>query len=339
MLHFLTNLNKKKKQNRQPPADIDEQEFLDQCKTYLEKLETVRLDKLKNYKWRKKISIPIASVLTPVCGYIDYWLLMLQRGSDDGLAGLTVIALGALYQWVTSPKRQYARAYKKEMLPKIIELFGDFSYDLKGRIDEFISKKSKIFPRYDRYESEDYFSGSYKQTNIEFSEINLKQRRRSGKRTRYVTVFKGLAVLLSVNSKRFYGHTIVDKNKSKTSEWFKEKSTKLKRANLVDPKFEDIFDVYTNDQVEARYLIDPIIMDQFQALEKEYDGKGITAAFYEDKLFILIPSDHNHFEPMDIFTPATDIKSVLSMKREVQQILSLVDHLSLYDPLKVPRDT
>lgn len=321
-----------------PVTDIrqgDDLAFLEEAKTRLEMLEVVRLDKLASYMWRKRIAVPLAAVLTPVISYIDYWLLMLQRGNDDSAAGLTFVLLGILYGWVTQPKRQYTKAYKQGILPDLARLFGDFRYVIDGAIPVGAMQKSKILPSHDRYKTEDYFEGEYKGVRIAFSEVDFQQKRSSKNSTYYVSVFKGLAILLDMKTKRFYGHTVIDRDRGKIAEWFKEKTDKLKRANLVDPEFEKTFDVYTNDQVEARYLIDPLMIERLTGLQKEYEGKNITAAFYDSKMLVLVRSSHNHFEPASLHVPATDPRSVLNMKREIGEILSLIDRLALYDPNEV----
>jgi len=58
----------------------------------------------------------------------------------------------------------------------------------------------------------------------------------------------------------------------------------------------------------------------------------MMAAFYDDHVLIMIESKNNHFEPANIDVPATNENELLSMKREIAQILSIVDRLSLYDP-------
>lgn len=337
MLQVLLNRGRRELPEVRDIRDADDQAFLEESKPHLESLEVIRKGKFKVYQWRKRLVTPVAAVLIPVTLFIDYWLMFLQRGDDSG-AGVTLIVLGGLYWWVTQPRRQYAKAYKQEILPKIAQLFGDFQYLIDGAINVAKMKPSKILPRHDKYETEDYFSGTYKGVDIEFSEVNFKQKRRSKNRTRYVSVFKGLAILFDMKSKTFYGHTMLDKDRNKISEWFKEKSGGLKRANLVDPEFEKVFDVYTNDQVEARYLIDPVMMERLKGLQEEYDGQGITAAFYESKLLVLIKSTHNYFEPADLEIPATDPRSIIAMKHEIGEILSLIDRLSLYDPDEVRGD-
>ncbi len=70
-------------------------------------------------------------------------------------------------------------------------------------------------------------------------------------------------------------------------------------------------------------------------MQEEYEGEGMTAAYYDSKMLVLIESKHNYFEPADLTIPATDPRSILNMKREVGEILSLVDRLDLYDPSEV----
>ncbi|MGH1456121.1 MAG: DUF3137 domain-containing protein [Alphaproteobacteria bacterium] len=333
MLQALLNRGKRELPEVRDIRDREDLDFLEESKPHLEELEGIRKGKMQSFKWRKGIAVPLAVALTPPLAYIDFWLMFLRGASDDDtFAGLSLAFMGGLYWWMSEPRRKYAVSYKEKILPKLAELFGGFVYWIDGEIALHKIQPSKIVPRHDKCETEDYFTGQYKGVNVEFSEVDFKQKRRSKNRTYYVSVFKGLAILLDMNSKRFYGHTMIDKDRSKISEWFKEQTGGLKRANLVDPEFEKIFDVYTNDQVEARYLIDPVMMERLKAVQDGYDGEGIRAAFYESKLLILVESKHNYFEPADLEIPATDPRSLLSMKREIGQILSLVDRLSLYDP-------
>ncbi|MFP4314193.1 MAG: DUF3137 domain-containing protein [Alphaproteobacteria bacterium] len=317
---------------------VGDEEFMARVKPDLNLLEKLRQAKYRVYQWRKKIAIPVCAVLLPITGYIDYLLLWLQRGNDDGAAGLTVLVAGAIYWWVTQPKRDYARGYKEKILPKLAKMFGEFIYDIDGRIDMGVLEPSKIIPSHDKYYSEDYFKGTYKGVAMEFSEIKLTETRGSGKNRRTVTKFNGLCILLDMQSKKFLGHTTLQKDAGKITEWFKEKSSKMKRARMADPEFEKMFDAYTNDQVEARYLIDPLMIEDLKALYEEYEGNSLAVAWYDSKMLVMIASKHNHFEAADISIPATNPKSILNMKHEIGQILSIVDRLDLYDPLALEEE-
>lgn len=315
--------------------DISDQAFHESVRPRLEQLEVVRQAKLAAYLFRRKIGIPLAVVLTPVCGFLDWMLLRFQSGGDDSAAGITVAVLGALYYWVTQPKREYAKAYKTDILPQIARLFGNLAYQADGKIPMNDLDPSRIIPSHHRYKSEDYFSGVYKGIKITLSEIHLERRQRSGKRTTYTTVFKGLAVLVAMPREKFHGHTVLMENVSGFGKWFQKQSTGLKHADLVDPEFEKAFDVFTSDQVEARYLVDPAMIENLKAMRDVYDAKTFSAAYYKNQVLVLLPSHHNYFEPANIQVPATDPQTIISMKEELGHVLSLVDRLDVYDAVSL----
>lgn len=308
-------------------TDGDSDVFRERSRSKLRELEDIRINKLRTLEWRKKLAVPIGFVMTPILGFIDYWLILWQSGSDDTAAGVSIAGLAGLWGWVSQPKRQYAKAYKKEILPEVARLIGDLEYSVDGKIPMDDLKPSKIVPGHTSYRAEDLFFGEHNGTDIQFSEINL--RKKSGKST--VTVFNGLCILLSYDTDKFAGHTILTKDKGMIGGWFSDKFGSLEHADLVDPEFEDLFDVYTNDQVEARYLIDPVVVERLKSIYEEYDGNKLMAAFFENKFLILIASATNHFEPADIRTSALDENSIASMQREVKEILSIVDQLALYE--------
>lgn len=316
---------------------LDDDAFYQSVLPNLNVLETLRQAKLRVYLWRKNVGSVAAVFLAPVCATFDWLLLRWQSGSDDSFAGLTFFVMGGIYWWVTQPKRQYAQAYKKDILPQIARLFGDLTYNVSGKIPIEQIEESKIIPHHNRYGSEDYFTGVYKGIRITLSEIHLEERRNSGKNTRYVTVFKGLAVLITMPREKFHGHTILLENANRFAKWFTQKAHKLDHANLVDPEFEKAFDVYTNDQAEARYLIDPVMIENLKQMRDTYKADNFSAAYFKNQVLVLLPSKKNYFEPADIHTKATDPASLVSMKQELGQVLDLVDHLEIYDAVSLHR--
>ena len=308
--------------------NIDVEEFLEEARPKLAALEDLREDKLRELGWRKKMGKIIAAITTPITGFIDFWLITLQSGQDDTAAGVTILFGAALYAWVTKPRRDYKKAYKNKLLPDIAGLFGEFVYNDQGKIPMTRLKPSKIIPSHNSYDSEDLFIGNYKGVDIKLSEIHLARKSKDST----VTVFKGLVIFLTDGAKRFHGHTIVVKDKSKLGEWFKKQASSLKKANMADVEFERIFDVFTSDQTEARYLINPLIIESLKDLSEDSGPNGMMVSFYESNVLLLVGSSHNHFEPAKLEVPATSEKDLLVLKREFSQVLDLVDKLSLYDP-------
>jgi len=301
-----------------------------ELKTDLELIEEQRQGFLKKFNLRKKIGWPAGVVLTALCAPID-WLLLFPPDGDGNAVGVTAIALGLLYTWVTKPKREYVAAYKQKVMPRIARVVGDLFYDAAGGIPMEKIKPSKIVPSYDKVKTEDYFEGHYKGVATSFSELKLTERRGSGKNRRTVTTFKGLVILLTMTKRKFLGHTIVTRDQGAVADWFTKKTIGLTRANLVDPVFEKQFNVYTNDQVEGRYLVDPLMMQKLTDLCAHYKGDSLMAAYYDSKMLIMINSKHNYFEPPDLHHPAVDINAVKMLREEVSNIAGIIDYLEIVE--------
>ena len=88
--------------------------------------------------------------------------------------------------------------------------------------------------------------------------------------------------------KDFQGHTTVLRNSL-----FKL-SFSGSRVKLENPDFEKTFDVYSTDQIEARYLLSPSMMERLLALDREFN-KNITISFK------MIPGFGNGDQDIGIF--------------------------------------
>jgi hypothetical protein len=314
----------------EPPVMRQEtdEDFVTRVKPRLSEIETVRRVKYKTYCRRRKIGSLMFLAAAPFTGFIDYIMMFTDRffshGDKHG-GGLTALLIGAIYYWVTAPKRQYVSFYKNEILPRIARLLGLNSYLENGKIDAAEMQPSKIFPRFDRYHSEDYFEGVYKGAHVKFAQAKLEQERGSGKNRHYVTVFAGLVLLVQMPRNKFHGTTVMLRNHGGLFEWFEEKGLGLEKADLVDPVFERKYTVYTSDQVEARYLLDPMMIERVQNLAVIYNAGDVKLSYYHDKVLALLSCSRNLFEPPDISIPATDVDGMLDLKHEVEKTLELID--------------
>ena len=64
---------------------------------------------------------------------------------------------------------------------------------------------------------------------------------------------------------------------------------------MVHPEFEDLFSVWSDDQVEARYLVHPRYVERLLEVEQAFDGQNVRTLFKGGELVIAIESD-NMFE-------------------------------------------
>lgn len=124
-------------------------------------------------------------------------------------------------------------------------------------------------------------------------------------------------------SRPFSGRTIVMRDKGKFQ---RKEKLGLKRVGLVDPLFENIFEAYGDDQVEARALLSPDLMQKMMDLERMASGKNIRFAFFDGELRIAVTmSDVNNHDVMNIEDmAAVRAQSLLDELGQVFDIINFV---------------
>lgn len=227
-------------------------------------------------------------------------------------------------------KKFKAFAYKVLVLPELAKILGGLKYAPQERINRVYLKYSQIAPNLKNIKMNNVFKGAYKGVKLEFSELYAYQRRPSidGYQSKE-TSFNGFYVMLDLSHIKFHGHTVLNNDKDAAFGIIKDKVDGLKRARIVDPEFEKVFDVWTNDQVEARYLLDPVVIELITKIYTQSNGKGVRAAFFESKLLILVHSDHDHFETEDVTKPILDEERLLQIKHDIDNIKALIDRFKV----------
>ena len=99
------------------------------------------------------------------------------------------------------------------------------------------------------------------------------------------------------------------------------------RVKLENPDFEKTFDVYSTDQIEARYLLSPSMMERLLALDREFN-KNITISFRDSNILIAIPESRNHFEA-SIWKPMDDLSQLKNDFSMIHALVSIVEDLNL----------
>jgi len=169
-------------------------------------------------------------------------------------------------------------------------------------------------------------TGERNGVSFEFFEAHLEKRRttreRSGRtRTRWVTVFRGQCLRFAFH-KRFHGRTLVLRDSGIMNRF--GSVTDLQRARLESPDFEDAFEVYTSDQVEARYLLTPDLMQRLVELEKTFRGGSLRCSFVDGQLQIVLEGA-DLFEPGSMFTPLDNPDRIRELLDDFAAVFNLID--------------
>lgn len=285
--------------------------------------ENQRLSALKSARQRLYTGLSIYA------GLIGLLLLFAYRGGVFNLwiAGILFVPL---VWWGYRPISSYKSDVQQQVYPKIFRYFGDdFIFSREHHMSLNQLKASKILPGYDSARFDDYVQGSYRGVDIAINELKLLKEEKKEKSVDTRIMFQGVMIELS-SHKRFASHTVVIKNRGSVTNFLSSRFAGLERVKLEDPVFEKRFDVFSTDQIEARYLLNVAFMERLQSLATYFDGE-IQCAFYDNKLLIMLESRLNRFEMGSIFKGATFEYEFSQINREMKQLFAIIDILKLHE--------
>lgn len=242
--------------------------------------------------------------------------------SQIGQAG-AALAFAAGWSWARKATRPVEQAIKAQMNSRIASALG-LSFTNEGPAGgAFNTAKSfALLPSYDNMRVEDFWTGILGGVAFTLHEATLTERRQSGKQRRNVTVFHG--VIMAVEFARPFGSTVVIERSGSWGDWFgRDTATrggvKLEEMRMVDPRIDDAFKLWTNDPVEARYLIHPAYAERLLDLEAKFSGQQLRAVFYDGQITIAIQTAAM-FESGSLDAD----RDRANMDRTIAQIMSLV---------------
>lgn len=213
-----------------------------------------------------------------------------------------VIGLGG-FGWAEWVRRPVVRSIKGGINGAIARALGlDYSVIVTDQSHFSAAREFGLLPRYDDAALEDQWSGALGGQRFCLHEARLTENRGAGKDRRKVTVFAGCLIAVSFG-RPFRGTTLIERKARGgiLAGLFGPRDTRkaggfeLQRVDTVDPAFEDLFDVWTNDQVEGHYLVNPAYVERLVAIEQAFKGEKVRALFRMGELLIVLESG-NLFE-------------------------------------------
>ncbi|MEA5552171.1 DUF3137 domain-containing protein [Anabaena cylindrica UHCC 0172] len=98
-------------------------------------------------------------------------------------------------------------------------------------------------------------------------------------------------------------------------------------VKLEDPKFNQYFTVYANDQVEARYVLSTTLMEKLVKFRQKAH-RNIYVSFIDNMIYIGIDYAEDIFEPR-LFTPMLNFTPMREYFENIQLMLGIVENLNL----------
>jgi len=267
------------------------------------------------------VGIGIAIVAIPL-------LAAYPDNARDILYG-ALFAMLAMYGYA---RRQVTKTYKQLVVGRVVKALGDgLTYRAESSLDRRHFLALELFPdQPTSFTSEDEIGG--RKANVAYSIHEVRATRRQGKQT--VTIFHGLMVRLDFN-KNFRGRTTVVPNGAGNAGGSLladllhfGSSPRKQQVTLENPDFENIFDVYSTDDQEARYLLTPKLMELVLAANATNSDGQLRLSFLENSLYVAVPSCGNHLEASlsETVTPDSAIGDLAEVIAFAER---LVDELQL----------
>lgn len=225
--------------------------------------------------------------------------------------------------WAWAPIQAVATATKSQSLRTIADAIC-CSYDMTGFVPEGIQHFTSLslLPSFDRSDYQDRFTGTHHGCDFAFFDGHLERKVRTNKSTSWRTVFRGQLICIDF-PKPFLGTTVVRRDKGLFN-FMDRWSTSLQRVGLGDSRLEKAFEVYADDQVEARYLIHPVFMERLLDLETQFKGKNLRCAFFEGQLLVAIEGG-DKFEMGSMFRTLLDEKRVRQVVQDLSEIMRVIE--------------
>lgn len=115
----------------------------------------------------------------------------------------------------------------------------------------------------------------------------------------------------------------------------KNRTPKINKIKLEDPMWEKRFDVYSDDEIEARYHVTTGFMERFLNLKTAFGCRKAKCAFFDDKIMIAISTKKNLFEMGNLFKSCVDLKNKKDFFNEIISIIEMVDYFKFDENTKL----
>jgi hypothetical protein len=199
--------------------------------------------------------------------------------------------------------RKWYTRFKQDIIGSTIRfIHPDLQFDHNRGISREVFRGSRIYLQsFNKYMTDDLVWGKVDATDISFAEVHAIQVTRSKNNRSETTIFRGVFFVADFH-KHFHGQTYVlpdmaERHLGGLGRFLQ--SINMARPSAVrmeDTDFESFFSVYSTDQVEARYLLTPVLMEQLVALRQRV-GSDIGLSFIDSKVYLTMPERKPLLEP------------------------------------------
>lgn len=308
--------------------NIDYQESKNKFNQYYNEVILPHLSVMEQTRKKKLRILIIASIFVALWFVFILWNMSNEASSKINIPPYLDLAGCLAILAICLPMFSWYRKSKENILPLLAGFWGEFNYNYQPELSEKLLESSKIIKPYDEISSDDCFVGIIDGVPLSITEYVLYQRRfvTSNGRTRTINHKTGGGLLfIAQMNKKFTGQTIVVKDKG----WLNRfaKYSHLQRAGMESPIFEKAFEVYTDNQIEARYLLTTVMLEYLLKLKQYFSN--VELSFFNENVFINIETNNNMFECSSFFRSLLNKNRIEKGFNELYLLFSIIKTLRL----------
>ena len=235
----------------------------------------------------------------------------------------------------TKLTKEFVNKYKKAIiLDAFNKKFSDVIYKPDLGIDSNVIAQTQMMISGNAYYSNDYINAKYKNINFESADVLIrKEYTNDDGGTYYITLFQGQWFIFDFNKPFKADLQVCVKNftNARRKGLFAKKEERFHKVELEDMEFNKIFNVYSQVEEEAFYVLTPNVMQHIKELNNKIPG-SLLFCFINNKLHVGLYNNKDLFEA-SIFIKVDAVKDEQRTLQEISYITDFVDILQLDNTL------
>lgn len=224
-------------------------------------------------------------------------------------------------------KEWFRHKFKKQMMREIIK---DISPNLIYEPHKFIEFNEFDIPQIysegvlDSYYGDDLICGEIDGVKIKFSDVKFSKIAPTLERQliKNKVMFFGVLFIAEFN-KSFKSRVVVLDNYDEFAK------SNFPITSMDNMEFSNTFTTYCDNEIGARYILTPVLMEKILNLRKSLNTK-CNFCFFDNKIYIYLNFNRDSFEKIDYHKPIIGKNSIAEeYKKEIMQFIDIVKDLNL----------
>lgn len=230
--------------------------------------------------------------------------------------------------------KKFNKEYKNiYVLNFLKQNFENIIYKPEEGISKKDIKKYNTLNLGDKFTSNDYICGTYKNVKFEQSDIHIQEKyeeedKDGNKIITWETIFEGRYMIFDFNKNFKSNVQVISKDFIKRS---LPRIKNNKKVKLEDIEFNKMFKIYSEIEHDAFYILTPHFMEKIKKLYKELDAP-IKLTFMENKLHVAVNNGEDSFE-YNVLNPINEEEIEQDIIKDIKLITGFVNELNLDNDL------